>query len=76
MRYPQHNRFFYEALEDPVVIRALAKGIRNAAIRYEFNRLRDEGIKAYEAIDRLAEAFFLSDEAVRTIVYRKGQQER
>lgn len=61
-----------EALLDERVQRSLALALRDAQIRRQFRRLRREMTVAL-AVERLAAAFCLSEERIRTIVYRKGQ---
>jgi hypothetical protein len=60
-----------EALLDERVQRSLALALRDAQIRRQFRQLRREMTVAL-AVERLAEGFCLSEERIRTIVYRKG----
>ena len=67
-------------LQDPRVVRALELALRDAAIRRRFRALRrgDHGgrVQVNEAVARLVEAFYLSEERIRAIVYRKGVRKR
>ena len=60
-----------EALHDKRVVRSLELALRDARIRRQFRRLRHQMTVA-AAVEQLAEAFCLSEERIRTIVYRKG----
>ena len=62
-----------EAMHDPRVLRVLALAERDQRIRRLFRQRKKEE-KAYEVIRRLSEEFFLSEEHIRTIVYRKGRK--
>ena len=62
-----------EAMHDPRVLRVLALAERDQRIRRLFGQRKKEE-KAYEVIRRLSEEFFLSEEHIRTIVYRKGRK--
>ena len=61
-----------EALRDGRVLNALVIALRDAQIRRRFLQLRREMTVA-ETVERLANEFHLSEERVRTIVYRKGE---
>lgn len=60
-----------EALHDKRVIRSLELALRDARIRRQSRRLRQQMTVA-AAVEGLAETFYLSDARIRTIVYRKG----
>ncbi len=69
-----------EALADRRVRGALALALRDAGLRASFEALRGEGVPVAEAVERLrgphadvdGRPYFLSEERVRSIVYRKG----
>jgi len=61
---------FADAMRDPRVTRALEYALRDRSICREFDRLRVE-VGAHDAIYVLSDRFFLSEEHIRTIVYRK-----
>ena len=69
MRYERAEQL--EALHDGRVLNALEIALRDARIRRRFRTQRARR-PVGEVIDRLAEDFFLIEERVRTIVYRKG----
>lgn len=60
-----------EALRDERVVNALEMALRDAQIRRRFRRLRREFTMA-AAVECPADAFCLSEERIRAIVYRKG----
>jgi len=61
-----------EAMQDPRVQRALRMAMRDRAIARRVEEVRrDEGVGIGEAIVRVAEEVCLSEEHVRSIVYRK-----
>lgn len=60
-----------EALQDHRVLRSLELALRDREILQGFRRLRGEGRRVHEAVLSLAEQFCLSEERIRTIVYRK-----
>ena len=68
-----------EALSDARVVRALLLAWRDAAIRSRFAALRAEGRTVEEAVggllgpyaDERGAPYYLSEERVRAIVYRK-----
>ena len=62
-----------EAMQDPRVVRALELAERDQRIRKLF-RKRKVLEKACHVIMQLSEEFFLSEEHIRTIVYRKGRR--
>jgi len=61
------------------VARALHLALRDAGLRAAFEELRAEGLKVEEAVERLrgphcdtdGRPYYLSEERVRGIVYRK-----
>lgn len=61
---------FAAAMRDPRVTRALEYALRDRSICGEFDRLRGQ-VGAQDAIYILSGRFFLSEEHIRTIVYRK-----
>lgn len=70
-----------QALGDPRVLRALHLATRDAGMRARFEALRAAGLKVDEAVGQLlgphrdaaGQPYFLSEERVRAIVYRKGR---
>ena len=68
------------ALGEPRVRRALLLAVRDRRMQLAFGRLRAEGQSVAEAVDALrgphhdahGQPYYLSDERVRAIVYRKG----
>lgn len=66
-------RAIIRAFGDERVIRALEMALRDEGIHRRFWRLRQRGVTAAVAIQLLAEAECLSEERIRTIVYRKGK---
>lgn len=68
------------ALEEPRVWRAVCLAVRDERMRHAFGVLRAEGTSVVDAVDRLLgpyedEAglpYYLSEERVRAVVYRKG----
>ena len=65
-----------EALRDERVVAALERALRDAEIRRCFRALRRWGFGTQEALAQLAArpwgGMYLSEERIRTIVYRKG----
>jgi hypothetical protein len=61
-----------EALKDERVLEALRMAMRDAAIRRDFERLREDGLMVREAVSELAGCYYLSRERIRDIVYEKG----
>ena len=65
-----------EALHDARVIQALERALRDAELRRCFRELRQWGLSSQEAVAELAGrpwgGIYLSEERIRTIVYRKG----
>jgi len=66
-------RRMVEVMHDPRVIRILELAERDHRIRRLFRQRKKEE-KAYVVIEQLSEEFFLSEEHIRTIVYRKGRK--
>ncbi|MEM6783581.1 MAG: hypothetical protein AAF624_07590 [Bacteroidota bacterium] len=72
---------FADALADPRVVRAVRLASRDAWMRAHFIRLRASGLKVEQAVARLlgpydddrGQPYYLSEERVRAIVYRKGR---
>lgn len=70
-----------EALRHPRVRRALHVTVRDTEMRRRFAELRGMGQKVDDTVvaltgpyeDEAGQRYFLSEERVRTIVYRKGQ---
>lgn len=60
-----------DALRDERVRRAMERAMRDVAIRREFDRLKGEGHTSTSAIRMLADREGVSEEAIRTVVYRK-----
>lgn len=73
------DRLLQEALGDRRVARALHFSLRDASLRARFTALREEGRTVEEAVEELrgphldaeGRPYYLSDERVRSIVYRK-----
>ena len=69
------------ALEDRRVRRAVHLVVRDRRMRAAFDRLRDDGVSVREAVERLTgphedsngQPYYLSEERVRAVVYRKGR---
>ena len=69
------------ALDAAPVRRALHLAVRNERMRRAFAQLRGAGVPVEEAVGQLlgpytdaeGQAYFLGEEAVRKVVYRKGQ---
>ncbi|MEO1479611.1 MAG: hypothetical protein AAFV01_13645 [Bacteroidota bacterium] len=67
------------ALHDPRVAQALHLAARDALLRARFEALRAEGLSVSETVEQLlgphydaaGQPYYLSDERVRAIVYRK-----
>lgn len=76
------SREVREALRHPRVRRALHVTVRDERMRRRFSELRAGGLRVDDAVERLTgpyedeagQRYFLSEERVRTIVYRKGQR--
>lgn len=66
-------RAIIRALDDERVIRALEMAVRDDQIRRRFRLLRQSGVTVSAAVEQLADAECLSEEHIRTIVYRKGK---
>lgn len=64
-----------QALHDERVVNALEMVLRDQQIRLRFRKLRTE-MTVMEACEALAEAFFLSPERVKSIVYQQPEGER
>jgi len=64
-----------QALHDERVVNALEMALRDQQIRLRFRKLRMR-MTVMEACETLAEAFFLSPERVKSIVYRQPEKER
>jgi hypothetical protein len=70
----------HEALRDRRVTRALLLACRDARLRAQFEALRASGLSVETAVEKLrgphrdadGRPYYLSDERVRSIVYRKG----
>ena len=62
-----------EALHDVRVIQALELALRDARIRRHFWQLRRE-MTVMDACETLAEAFYLSPERVKSIVYDRRRE--
>lgn len=60
-----------DAMSDRRVMAAMEMAIRDRLIQKAFDRMKREGVRSCQAIERIAETFFLSDEAVRTVVYKR-----
>ena len=71
-----------DAMAHPRVRRALHVTVRDDRMRGRFAALRQDGLRVDDAVatltgpyeDECGGRYFLSDERVRTIVYRKGQR--
>lgn len=80
MERPKDVGRLSEALADSRVARALHLALRDAELRAEFEALRASGLKVEEAVGRLrgphhdgdGRPYYLSEERVRSIMYRKG----
>lgn len=78
---PDAGRELAEALADRRVARALHLALRDARLRARFRRLRAEGCPVESAVEALrgphedeeGRPYYLSEERVRAIVYRKGR---
>jgi hypothetical protein len=81
-RFDPASREVREALRHPRVVRALHVTVRDDRMRRRFAELRASGLRVDDAVESLTgpyedEAggrYYLSEERVRTIVYRKGQR--
>ncbi len=81
-RFDPASREVREALRHPRVRRALHVTVRDDRMRQRFAELRGAGQKVEDAVialtgpyeDERGGRYFLSEERVRTIVYRKGQR--
>ena len=60
-----------EALHDERVRRSLERALRDSRIRQRFRMLRRR-LTVADAVEVLAPEFCLSEERIRSIVYRKG----
>lgn len=75
-----HPDELHEALADARVARALHLALRDARLRRQFAELRDAGRAVDEAVAELTgphvddrgSRYYLSEERVRSIVYRKS----
>jgi hypothetical protein len=71
----------HEALTDERVVRALHMACRDARLRSRFETLRASGLSVEAAVELLrgphrdadGRPYYLSDERIRSIVYRKGR---
>ena len=65
------------ALHDPGVRERLSLALRDRAIKRAFREMRRDGMKVEVVFRRLAarawEGQYLSEERIRSIVYRKGR---
>ncbi len=69
-----------EALDDARVAKALRLALRDARLRAQFAALRADGASVEDAVNALrgpheddeGRPYFLSEERVRAVVYRKG----
>jgi hypothetical protein len=81
-RFDPASREVREALRHPRVRRALHVTVRDEQMRRRFAELRGGGLRVDDAVasltgpyeDEAGQRYFLSEERVRTIVYRKGQR--
>ena len=81
---PPTPREVRRALDDRAVRRAVWRAVRDDRLRAAFARLRSDGLTVEGAVERLrgphadehGRPYFLSDERVRAIVYRKGDAGR
>lgn len=72
------------ALGDPAVVRAVWRAVRDVRLRAAFRTARERGEGAEAVIEALCgphvdeqgRTYFLSEESVRRIVYRKGAARR
>lgn len=71
MDYRDDARHVLDALQDPRVARALERAVRDLQIRAHFDQLRQKGVRVADAVEQLADEFFLSEERIRAIVYNK-----
>ena len=83
-RFDPASREVREALRHPRVRRALHVTVRDMEMRQRFAELRAGGQKVDDAVevltgpyeDEAGQRYYLSEERVRTIVYRKGQRRK
>ncbi len=74
----------HRALADRTVRRAVWRAVRDERLRDAFDNLRAEGSTVSDAVDRLVgphrdadgRVYYLSDERVRALVYRKRDRRR
>ncbi len=71
MNEQNEQRDFIEAMGDPRVWRALHMASRDVSIRRRFEMLRSR-MTGVEALLLISEEFHLSEDRVRSIIYRKG----
>lgn len=70
------------ALDDHAVRRAVWRAVRDERLRAAFLRLRGDGLTVEAAVEQLrgphtdehGRAYYLSDERVRAVVYRKDRR--
>ena len=72
---PPTSADILDALSNPRVLRAIEIALRDRAIRREFQRLRGN-MTSTKAVLALSASYYLSEEHIRTIIYRKRDDDK